>query len=769
MNRSLSAWFFTGIMTLALLGCGADNQVASQLENEPCKGADAASVACVPPPAHCELLPTPADCLPDLLSITSPDRNSLWAAPTMTLAVRFLENNIPSDLKLTLNGHNVKQRAAINANGATISGSAIESLLVDGDNSFEATSGSEIEKVVFIYDREAPRIIVTAVSPGSNGTLNVTGVARDAAAVNELTINGVGATITNGHDFSASVRPTDIYRLSATDASGQTGTIAFAAPQHRFDPAVALQVNNSIFDLVKPLIEDALGNLDSTSLINAGQRAPLGTAEIAMSRLDINKGGEPSIDLRFVPIALTSAIRPMIIEVGVRIPTIGMGVQVYKKAGILPQLDFDADLSGVNVTLQLTLSVDDADQLKLGLTSSAPFNLTLSDITVNRFDISCFSSGCLSTADLWNLLFDNASARAALQTLLNKGLASTLAARLAQLELPKVPLNLPLDTDNDGDTDTLISMGMAPSLLTTDAWGDSKAEFAGRIYVPNQFLSANYHGALGSVYIDTGAAPAFDRTASNGREYDLGIALPSNVLNQALLSLYQGGVLDRVAMTMKPAELGSMGTLLSAVGVDAGADLRMRLVPGAVPYIALDHVAAAGKTAGIEFHLDNTIIYMDVKKAGDADFSVMLAMVADIRASLQLGMDASNFLALDTNELVAMKVVSILPQGLAAPGSAFAGMLTPAVIESQIGGAVTALLHTDTLSDVLKKTMEISVTMAQDSNFLLDVPYDMGIIVREIGVDASDAYLTMQLDLLNDAETHTADEPLTMRINIDKR
>jgi hypothetical protein len=769
MIRSLSAWIFTGITTLALLGCGADNQVASQLENEPCKGADATSVACVPPPTHCELLPTPADCLPDLLSITSPDRNSLWAAPTMKLAVRFLENSVPPDLKLTLNGHNVKQHASIDASGADINGNAIESLLVDGDNSFEASSGSEIEKVVFIYDREAPRIIVTAVNPGSNGTLNVSGVARDAAPVNNLTINGVAATITNGHDFSASILPADLYRLSATDASGQTGAIAFAAPQHRFDPAVALQVNNSIFDLIKPLIDEALGNLDSTSLINAGQRAPLGTAEIAMSRLDINKGGEPSIDLRFVPIPLTSATRPMIIEVGVHIPTVGMGIQVYKKAGILPQLDFDADLFDVNVTLQLTLSVDDADELRLGLTSSAPFNLTFSDITVNRFDVSCFSSGCLSTADLWNLLFDNASARAALQTLLNKGLASSLATQLAQLDLPQVPLNIPLDTDNDGDTDTQISMDMAPSLLTTDAWGDSQAEFAGRIYVPDQFLSANYRGALGSVYVDTGAAPAFDRTASNGSEYDLGVALPSNVLNQALLSLYQGGVLDHVAMTMKPADLGNMGTLLSAVGVDASAELRMRLVPGAVPYIALDHVATAGISAAIKLHLDNTIIYMDVKKADDADFSVMLAMVADIGANLRLGMDASNFLAFDTNDLVAMKVVSILPQGLAAPGSAFASMLTPAVIESQIGDAVSALLHTDTLSDALHKTLEISVTMAQDSNFLLDVPYDMGIIVREIGVDASDTYLTMQLDLLNDEETHTANEPLTARINIDKR
>jgi len=65
--------------------------------------------------------------------------------------------------------------------------------------------------------------------------------------------------------------------------------------------------------------------------------------------------------------------------------------------------------------------------------------------------------------------------------------------------------------------------------------------------------------------------------------------------------------------------------------------------------------------------------------------------------------------------------------------------------------------------------MEISVRMAANSNFALQLPYDIGIVVRELGVDDSDAYLTMQLDLLNNTETHNAIEPLTARINIDKR
>jgi len=682
MSKSLTAWLCLIIATLALWGCGADNQVASELENEPCKGADANSAACLPPPDPCDLLPLSVDCLPDLLSITSPARNSLWSTPTMTLSVAFLEGSVPSNLQLTLNGQDVRRRAAINATGAVINGSAIEALLIDGDNTFQAQSGGEIEKLVFVYDSEAPRIIVTAAnsvgsgstSPKPGDTIKVSGVVRDAAAVSNLTINGAAATFSNGHDFVAEIPYADIYRLVATDANSQIGRINFAAPQHRFDPAVALQVNNSIFNLIKPLINQALAKVDMSTMINSNQRTPFGTGEIAVTQLDIGKGGEPSIDMHFVPAALTSASRPMVVEVGVTLPQVGVVMSLYQARKVAPVANIGIDIYNVNVTLQLTLTVDSSNHVKVGLTSNAPFNLTFSKIS-NRFDVACVNALCEQLTNLANqllsnienLLFNDVASRDLLLKLLNTGLTPSLTNALAKLDLSLMPTNIPLDTNGDGNTDTQIAWDMGLSLLTTDTYGNSNMEFAGNIGVGNKFLSPNYHGALGSVYVDTGAAPAFDRTAKDGSEFDLGIALPSNILNQALLSLYQGGVLDHIAIALKPDDLGSMGSMLSLIGVDDSADIRMRLVPGAVPYISLDHVTTTGKTAGLKFHLDNASIYMDVKKAGDADFSVMLAMVADIAANLELGINNSNYIDLATDDLVAMDVISILRQTMPWP------------------------------------------------------------------------------------------------------
>jgi len=784
MSKSLTAWFFLGFATLVLLGCGADNQVASQQEKEPCKGADATSGACLPPPDPCELSPLSADCLPDLLSITSPTRNSLWSTPTMPLAVSFLQGSIPAGLTLTLNGNNVLQYATVDAKGATIKGSAIESLLVNGDNTFQAQSGSEIEKRIFIYDREPPHIIVTtattlsgSTSPAPGDTIKVTGVVRDAAPISTLTINGVAADLSDSHNFTAEIPYADIYRLVATDPF-QTGSINFAAPQHRFDPAVAMKVNNSIFNLVKPLINEALANFDSSTLLDSSQRVPLGKTassnELAVTRIDIDESGEPSIDMHFVPADLKSSQRPMLLNVDVSIPKADLGTSVYKAHGIDPLFGVNIHIFNVKVTVQLVLTVDDTHHVKLAPGSKKPFTIGFSRVVPEFAPNDDCSSNmfCSVGVDVVNFILaklsDIANVQTALLDFLNDALAPNIAMALAKLDLPNIPTQIPLDTNNDGSTDTQLTIDMSPSQLTTDAVGNSNIEFAGSFFVAPQFLPTTYRGALGSVYVDTGDAPAFDRSTSDGREFDLGIALPSNILNQALLSLYQGGVLDQISLTMKPADLGSMGSLLSAVGVDAAADMRMRLVPGAVPYIALNHATAAGKTAGLEFHMDNATIYMDVKKAGETEFSMMLAMTADIVANLQLGVNG-NFIDLDTDDLMAMDVVSVLPQGLAAPGSAFASMLTPALIESQIGDAVGTLLKTDTLSDTLQKTMRIAVTMAQDSNVLLQLPYDIGIILRDVRVDDSDTYLMLQLDLLNNAETHNATEPLTARVDIDKR
>jgi len=787
MSKSLAAWFFLIITTLVLLGCGADNQVASQLENEPCKGTDANSGACLPPPDPCDLSPLSAACLPDLLSITSPARNSLWLTPPTTLTVAFLEHSAPANLQLTLNGHNVKQYARIDANYAVIKGSAIESLLVNGDNTFQAQSGGEIEKLVFVYAIQKPRIIVTAAtdvvngstSPQAGDVIKVSGVVRDAAPVSNLTINGASATLSNGHDFTAEVPYADIYQLVATDAIGQTGNIAFAAPQHRLNPALALKVNNSIFNLIKPLINEALANFDSSTLINSNQRVPLGktatSPELAVTRIDIDKNGEPSIDMHFVPADLKSSERPMLLDVDVTLPQVKLGTSIYPAHGVNRLFGVNINLYDAKVTLRLMLTVDNTNHVKLAPASTTPFKLRFSwlfpeldiDDDCRRNPFCAVGLGIINF--VLEKLSDNATVQAALLDFLNNTLSPNIATALAKLDLPNIPTQIQLDTDNDGNTDTQMTIDLAPSLLATDAAGNSDMQFAGSLFVAPQFLPTTYHGALGSVYVETGVVPAFNQTADNGSEFDLGIALPSNTLNQALLSLYQGGVLDHITMAMKPADLGSMGSLLSAVDVDAKADMRMRLVAGAVPYITLDHVTTAGKTAGLTFHMDNATLYMDVKKTGEAEFSVMLVMVADIAANLQLGIDGSNFIQLDTDNLVAMDVVSVLPQGLAAPGAALAGTLTPALIESQLGDAVKALLKADTLSETLQKTMQISVSMAQSSNFLLQLPYDIGIILRDVRVDSSDAYLMMQIDLLNNTEVHNAVEPLTARIIIDKR
>jgi hypothetical protein len=772
MLKRLYFLLMMGASTAALIGCGGGNSLNTPSGGDPCD-LDASSDGCVPvPPDPCDVDPQPAECVTDRISISSPDANSLWAKPEMSLVVTF-SAGAPDDLALLLNGKDVLPNAAVEDDKATIKGADIEELLVHGDNVFQAKSGKEDEKVTFIYDLKAPHIIVTSavnaetdsVQQNPGDKLKVSGFVRDVAPIASFRINDVDATVTDG-EFEAEVPASDIYRLTATDSHDQSGSINFAAPQHMFDPALALQINNSIFRLLQPIIDDVIANFDSASLVDPAQRIPLGNNQIALTRLDIDEGGAPAIDMHFLP----SDSEQLVVEVAVQLPLTGLGLSVYSATGTAPMLSLDMDIADIDVTLQLAVSSDELNQLKLGLASGTPFDLAMGDITINRLDILCNDQQCVSLANAASSLFGNPAFRAALVNLINQNLTPALATALADMEFPNAPLNVPLDLNGDGTRDTLLSMEFMPSLFDTDAQGNGYVEVAGRMYVANDQLPETYNGALGSVYVDAGAVPAFASTTDSGKEYDLGIALPANFLNQAFLTLYQSGVMSTISINMKPADLGSMGTLLGAVGVGETDDMRMRLVMGAVPYMLLSHDnLAEGRTTGIAMHMDNVTIYMDVRKQGEEEFSTMIGMVADITANLELGIDADNYLDLGVENLVNMDVVSILPEGIGAPGNPLAAVLTPAVIESQIGPAVSTLLKVDTIPAMLKKTTEIAITMAESSNVPIQLPFNMGVILREFSVDSSDAYLVLKVDLLSDEEVQNSEENVPIIIDVSKR
>jgi hypothetical protein len=49
------------------------------------------------------------------------------------------------------------------------------------------------------------------------------------------------------------------------------------------------------------------------------------------------------------------------------------------------------------------------------------------------------------------------------------------------------------------------------------------------------------------------------------------------------------------------------------------------------------------------------------------------------------------------------------------------------------------------------------------------LPLEMGMIMRDLSVDANDAYLVIKLDVLNEEETADSTENLSFKINVGKR
>jgi len=734
----------------------------------------------VPPPAEqpdpCAVEPKPASCVTpppvtDKLSITSPVANSLFSKPDMSLVVKF-SGGAPSDLTLKLNGKDVLASAAVSATEAVIAGADVEAQLVNGENSFEAGTGTETDKVTFLYDKLAPHIVVTSAVRATDGavqqspgdTLRVSGVVRDVAPITAVKINDVAATVTGGQ-FVAEIPFSDLYDISATDGCGQTSDLKFAAPQHTFDPMLALQVNNSLFRLLTPIINEAITHLDTSKLADPSQQIPFGNFNAAITRIDVNKSGAPAIDIHFLP----SNSQKLVVGVDVSLPLVGVGLKATvkdKPAG--PAADIDMDVANIDVTLQLVVFSDELNQLRVGL-GSEPFTLALGKIDLNHFDV-CMdqSKDCASLQALANPVLNSSLFRTLLTKLIDTAVIPSVKTALADIKVPGGKLNAPMDLNADGVQDTVLSLDIATSLFDSGAQGNGHIELAGRMYVANENLPANFKGALGSVYTDASVVPSFASTTDAGKEYDLGIALPSNFLNQAFLALYQTGAMSSIAANIKQSDLGSMSSLLGIIGVGPNDTMRMRLEMGSVPYIQLSHDDLGGsRTAGIAVHLDNTTIYMDAKKPDGTEYTVLMGMVADISANLQLGIDGQNYIDLGVDNFVDMHVVSVLPVGVA--NGPFASLVSPSIIESYIAPAVKGMLKTDTLPAMLKKTMDIAISMADQSQVPLQLPLDMGMIIRDLSVDTNDAYLVIKLDLLNGDEVQNSAENVPFKIDVSKR
>lgn len=196
--------------------------------------------------------------------IAEPLKDSLHTSPPAVFKVTY--DKKPAALpKFAINGFDVAAQFTAGDTEATAPGSALQSYLKEGVNSFQVSPPLG-PMVKFTYDTKGPAIIVLSAEV-AGATTTIHGLADDEMGVNSATVNGAPITVAADGTFTVAVPTSDVYTYVATDSLGHTSTTRYAALGKEYDPSLTVRVTEQGLNFAMVQIVNALNGADLNSLV----------------------------------------------------------------------------------------------------------------------------------------------------------------------------------------------------------------------------------------------------------------------------------------------------------------------------------------------------------------------------------------------------------------------------------------------------------------------------------------------------------------------
>jgi hypothetical protein len=774
------------------------------------------------------------------VSVVSPASDMTYKAAPVSFDIGFdADEPAPETLNVSLNGHDVSELFIIGETGATASGNELAGYLREGRNKFKANGVS----VSFVFDTKAPRPVITAVlanegencqlvHPGaeddsdptkprpdiSGFTHTVSGHLVDHSAVTAMSItvkDQAGTAIAYDESvlsledgqFSAEIPCGYSYEIATTDELDNSATVTIAAPGTNHDPSMAIQVNGTMFDFVLPIINDVMASVsesgiaDPDTVIDLGDCLGLGyDCEMTLNELSLSDDPQVIFELKN---DADVDLQSLIIRAGATLPVIDLAAKFTVKG--VPLLgdvgaDMDFHIEDMLVSLSPVLSTDDANYLQLTLADDAPLELSygLFESSKLELDLGFFKP------DLSALTTTIAAAvRSAISSTLSGLVVPVVKPLLEEFQIDNMPLNITMAWDGIERAD--MSIDVAPTVLDS-VDGNALIELAGNIHANK--LGESYRGALGSVFLDQ-PMPILAATTAAGKEYDLGIALPINLLNQAFLSLQQTGLTQDFSLPFIYQGLGEpLDATLASLGVVKGDILTFTLDMGAVPQMALE----AGSLTDFILYLDRMSVKIAYQRKAEEDEDrgsfgdiagnfldplinapfiggfvqgfvdnivgegvldepesyQLMTLTMDIVADLELGVNENNYLAIGVEKLISLKFVSLESDFLPP------NLLPIEKLNQPLEDVLTTILAKgNVITGGIGKVTSDAVGQLVATVYGLELPIplpDVGVILRQLEADENNAHLVLSLDLLSREDMDAAaqaGELLTFALLID--
>ncbi len=452
--------------------------------------------------------------------VTDPANGSVYNTVPPVFKITYASQ--PAEFpKITLNGIVVNSFFAFGEKAATATGGDLALYLVQGKNTFQVDPpfGPKSE---FTYETTGPGVVVTQATGTDVKTVN--GVLVDTAGAQELSVNGVVASLLPGGLFTVQVPAADIYTFYAKDNQNNINYTQYAKLGQKFNPILGMRINQSGFDSVLPNIGNMIAALDlnalmaNTKIYDTTWKGPSGEtygADGTLNSLQIGAadnfklvladGGDIGFSGTITNIHAVLTLRlhngllpPTVINIGAQIGPIDLGATINMKVtNEVPVISMSS--------LSLNIGAIALDN------TPAIFNSIISGIG----------------AGLSNLIVNS------LSPVISNAVTSMLAGAMSQMLVDSY--NIPLYGRE-------LKVGLKPSKLSTDH-GSLLIGMSGNI-APGA-ADPLVPQPLGALYTPD-ALP--DPTVSVG---DFALGINTNFINQALAAVHSAGLTQVNTVTRK--------------------------------------------------------------------------------------------------------------------------------------------------------------------------------------------------------------------------
>lgn len=534
------------------------------------------------------------------------------------------QNGKPDNLLIQLNSENVTSLFTVDESTATATGDSLAQHIFPGRNVFRVTGGIGSQYVYFYYDIVGPKIHILEASH-ANG--NIMGYLQDSAGIDALTIDGQSLAVDDKGHFSGTFSSKPINTMSATDSYGNVNTVQYARNDQRFHPAISTRINEGGFKFLGEALEVALEDVDFGPIFrDAGPLVDILGFRLRANEMSFSK---PSINIEVLDnerLALDFDIPNLVVstQIGYDILPIRSTVEI-DSARVSTRVLLDIRNKDLSVDVRGTSVQLEGMDLKF-------------DNFPNLIDRNIFLEG-LSNAFIGIMI----------------GPIENIIVPVVSDFLGEIPVKVDITT-HENET---LRIEALPEYLDTFTRGMTM-DLGATITAP--FPSSSATPTLGHPYTP-GDTPTIGEQTPDGKDFDIGASISTNLINQALLAAHESGI---TRMQIRPDTVkGTTPEGVSVIRNDGGEAIQtsdligMRLEPVSPPSITLlDREGTWGNLVWYDVKLA-----FDLKRVGWDDYQTLFVTTFNLEVPFELGATDDGFLKLGIEQLPTIEILESEEKG----------------------------------------------------------------------------------------------------------